>query len=123
MAANGLVIVEANRLLDSSINASTLDLVTVMGTASAAPTVVSGGSYAAQVPTWAAAAAASKANSALVTFAGLPAATIVGVDLKNTSGADRRWFAPFASSITTVAADSITFAASTGLVFNFANGT
>lgn len=130
MAANGLVTVEAVRILDESISTtgavttgSTLDLVTVMGTASAAPTKVTGGSYSAQVPVWNGAAASVKTNSATVTFSGLPTATVVGVDLKNTSGGDRRWFAPFASSISAISGDSITFAATTGLVFTFANGT
>lgn len=123
MAANGLVTVEANRVLDDSIGSSTLDLVTTMGGAASTPTKVTGGSYAAQTPTWASAASAAKANSATVTFSGLPTATIVGVDLKNTSGSDRRWFAPFASSISAISGDSITFASTTGLVFTFANGT
>lgn len=125
MAANGLVGVEAARLLDDSVGASTLDLVTAMGGLSATPTKVTGGSYSAQVPTWNSASntALTKTNSALVTFSGLPTATVVGVDLKNTSGGDRRWFAPFASSISAISGDSITFAITTGLVFTFANGT
>jgi hypothetical protein len=130
MAANGLVTVEANRILDDSISTSgdhttgsTLDLVTTMGTASAAPTKVTGGSYAAQTPTWNSASSASKTNDGAVTFSGLPAATIKGVDLKNTSGGDRRWFGPFASDITTASGDSITFADATGLEFSLTNGT
>jgi hypothetical protein len=123
MAANGLVTVEANRVLDDSIGSSTLDLVTTMGTASAAPTKVTGGSYSAATPTWNSAASASKTNNGAVTFSGLPAATVVGTDLKNTSGGDRRWFAPFSASITTASGDSITFADATGLVYTFTNGT
>lgn len=121
MAANGLVTVEANRLLDNTIvTNSTVDLVTTMGTASAAPTKVTGGSYAAQTPTWAAASAAEKHNSATVTFAGLPAATIVGVDVANTVP-NRTWFAPFTTSRTTLAGDSLVFATTTGLSFTFTN--
>jgi hypothetical protein len=123
MAANGITDVEANTDLDASLpSTSVVDLVTVMGSASAAPTKVSGGSYAAQVPAWAAATAREKHNSAVVTYSGLPAATIVGIDVTRTSGGARSWFIPFASSKVVSAGDSVVFAAS-GMSFNFANGT
>lgn len=123
MAANGLVTTEADRILDNSIpTGSVLDLVTVMGTATAAPTKSTGGSYAAQTPTWNSAAAFAKTNSATVTFSGLAASTIVGTDLQNASSA-RTWFVPFATSKAVGAGDSIIFAATTGLSYSFANGT
>lgn len=122
MAANGITDTEANRLLDNSIpTSSTVALVTAMGTATAAPTKVTGGSYADQTPTWAAATAREKHNSATVTFAGLPTATVVGIDVSNPNPA-RTWFIPFASSRSVTSGDSIVFAAS-GISVNFANGT
>lgn len=127
MAANGMTTAEANRVLDDSINASTVDLATTMGTASTGPTPVAGGSYTPQTPTYAAASGATKHNSATVTYSGLPDTTgvggVKGIDLKNTSGADRRWFTPFASPIITALGDSIAFAATTGMVFSLVNGT
>lgn len=122
MAANGFVTTEANRVLDNSLVASSpVDLVTVMGTATTAPTKVTGGSYAAQTPTWAAAAAGAKSNSATVTYSGLPAATIVGIDVSNVVPS-RTWFVPFTTSKVVNAGDSIVFAAG-GMSFTLTNGT
>lgn len=126
MAANGITDVEADTLLDLSIPASsTVDLVTTMGTATAAPTKLTGGTYAAQTPTWAAASARSKANSAIVTFSGLPdttTTTVKGIDITRPSAGARSWFMPFATPIGASAGSSITFAVS-AITASFANGT
>lgn len=120
MAPSGFVTTEANRVLDNSLVASSpVDLVTAMGTAAAAPTKVVGGSYAVQTPTWAAAASAAKSNSAVVTYSGLPAATVVGIDVQNVVPA-RTWFSPFATSKVVNAGDSIVFAVG-GMSFSLTN--
>jgi hypothetical protein len=122
VAANGITDVEANRILDNSVaTGSTVDLVTTMGTATTAPTKVTGGSYAAQTPTWSAASARTKSNSATVNFTGLPAATVVGIDVSNTTPA-RSWFIPLTTTKTVGAGDTLSFA-SAAISFSFANGT
>jgi hypothetical protein len=123
VAANGITDAEANAILDARIETnSEVDLVTVMGTATAAPTKVTGGSYVKQTPAWAAASAREKHNSGTVTFAGLPTATIVGTDLAHASAGARSWFVPFTASKSVTAGDSIVFAAG-GLSYSFVNGT
>jgi len=122
MAANGVTDAVANTNLDSDLPSTTVvDLVTVMGTATVAPTKVAGGSYAGQVPTMPAAAAREKHNSATVTFSGLPTASVVGIDTTKTAGGVRAWFVPFTAAKSVTAGDSIVFAAS-GMSFNYANG-
>jgi hypothetical protein len=115
-----LVQTEENRLLDASFGTAAyvapttpmkLALVTVLGTATAAGTEVTGGSYARQTLTMSAASAGSASNNALITFANMPAATVVGVDVYDSNGTPRRcWFGPLASSRTTAAGDSLQFA-------------
>lgn len=122
MAANGITDVEANRILDNSIpSGTTIDLVTTMGTATAAPTKVSGGSYAAQTTTWISATGRAKSNSVAVTFAGMPATTVVGIDMANTTPA-RTWFIPLAANKTTNAGDTLSFDIA-AISCSFANGT
>lgn len=126
MAANGITDAEANTLLDLSIpTSSTVDLVTTMGTATSAPTKLTGGSYAQATPTWAAATARAKSNSAIVTFTGLPdttTTTVKGIDVARPSAGARSWFMPFASAIGASAGSSISFAIG-GIAASFANGT
>lgn len=115
-----LVQTEENRLLDASFGTAAyvapttpmkLALVTVLGTATAAGTEVTGGSYARQTLTMGAASAGSASNNALITFTNMPAATVVGVDVYDSNATPRRcWFGPLASSRTTAAGDSLQFA-------------
>lgn len=123
MAANGVTDAESLLILAASIEAnSELDLVTTMGTASAAPTKVTGGSYVKQVIALWTNGTRERHNTATVTFSGLPTAIVVGTDLAHASAGARSWFVPFAASKSVTAGDSIVFAAS-GLSYSLANGT
>lgn len=61
-------------------------LVTVIGTDSAAGTEVTGGSYARQNISFAAASGGAIANSADLNFTSMPATTVVGVDIWDSTG-------------------------------------
>lgn len=61
-------------------------LVTANGTDSAAGTEVTGGSYARQNVTFANAAAGATDNTTAVTFTGMPAVTVVGIELWDSAG-------------------------------------
>jgi hypothetical protein len=70
-------------------------LMTANGSAAAAGTEVTGGSYAAQSIAFAAAAAGAAANSAGVVYTAMPAVTVVGVEIWDSSGTPQRlWWAP-----------------------------
>jgi hypothetical protein len=64
----------------------TVALVTVAGSDSALGTEVVGGSYTRQAVTFGAASAGAIANSADIVFAGMPAATVVGVAVFENGG-------------------------------------
>lgn len=110
---------EAGRLLDAVFGTAAytapttpirLALVTANGTATAAGTEVTGGSYARQTVTMAAASAGSAANSGIVTFSGLPAGTIVGAEIWDSAGSPRRlYYGALAAPKTVGAGDSLTF--------------
>lgn len=128
-----LVTVEANALLQSSVTGAAytagttpinLALVTVIGTATSAGTEVTGGSYARKDTTtstiWGTASAGSITNSAgSVSFTGMPACTIVGIELWDShSGTTvRRWWGVLGTSGSPVTktvnlGDTVTFATS-----------
>ncbi|MEU7978242.1 hypothetical protein AB0B63_06890 [Micromonospora sp. NPDC049081] len=118
--ANNLTQPEANRLLDASLGTASftaptgpmkLALVTVNGSASAAGTEVTGGSYARQTVVFGAASGGSASNTALITFAGMPATTVVGLEVYDSSGTPRRcWWGALSASKTVQAGDSVQFA-------------
>ncbi|WP_328344803.1 phage tail fiber protein [Micromonospora sp. NBC_00421] len=118
--ANNLTQAEANRLLDASLGAAAfaaptgpmkLALVTANGSASAAGTEVTGGSYARQTVVFGAASGGSASNTALITFAGMPATTVVGLEVFDSSGSPRRcWWGALSASKTVQAGDSVQFA-------------
>lgn len=125
--ASGLVQVEANGLLNSSVKGTAytaattpvkLALVTVIGSATAAGTEVSGGSYARQDTTtstiWGAASAGSITNSAgAVTFTNMPACTVVGIELWDNAGTPiRRWWGNLSANKTVGSGDTLSFATS-----------
>lgn len=119
---SALVTAEANRLLDASFGtaaytaptgAMKLALATATGSASAAGTEVTGGSYARQTLAMASASGASCANSSTISFTGMPAATVTGVDIYDSNGTPRRaWWGALTASKTTGAGDTLSFAAS-----------
>lgn len=85
-----------------------LALVTVLGTASAAGTEVTGGSYARQTIAFGAQTGGEAANSATVTFADLPSGTVVGGAIYDNAGV-RMLFGAFSNVITCNAGDDIVF--------------
>lgn len=118
--ANNVVIAESNRLLDASLGTATytaptgpmkLALETATGTNTAAGTEVTGGSYARQTITFAAASSGSAANSNAITFTAMPAATVTGVEIYDSAGSPRRhWVGALTASKTVSAGDSLSFA-------------
>ena len=117
-----LTTAEANRLLDASFGTATytapttpmkLALVTVTGSASAAGTEVTGGSYARQTLAMTSASAGSTPNTSLITFSAMPASTVTGVDVFDSNGTPRRcWWGNLTASKVLGSGDSISFSAS-----------
>lgn len=120
--ANNIVVAEANRLLDASLGTATytaptgamkLALSTTTGTNSSAGTEVTGGSYARQTITFNAASAGSATNSNSISYTGMPAATVTGVEIYDSAGSPRRaWVGALTSSKTVGAGDTLSFATS-----------
>jgi uncharacterized Zn-binding protein involved in type VI secretion len=88
-------------------------LTTTAPTATSNGTPVAGGSYADQTLTIASNTATNSiSNSSTVSFTGMPATTTVGADIKDSAGSPVYFaWGTFASSITTLAGDTISFAA------------
>ncbi|GGV91639.1 phage tail fiber protein [Streptomyces massasporeus] len=87
-------------------------LVTAAGTASAAGTEVTGGSYARQDLTVAAPTGGATSNAAEIVFAGMPACTVVGVEVWDSAGTPVRfWFGALDTPRTVLAGDDVRFAA------------
>jgi hypothetical protein len=115
-----LVQVEANGLLNASSGQATytnpttpvkVALVTATGTATAAGTEVSGGSYARQTITFAAASAGSIASNTALTYTSMPACTVTGVDEWDSAGTPiRRWFGNLSASKTVNSGDTFSIA-------------
>ena len=83
-------------------------LVTANGSDTAAGTEVTGGSYARQSLSVAAASAGATSNSADLVFAGMPAATVVGVEVWDSAGTPvRLWYGALAVSRTVAAGDEL----------------
>jgi hypothetical protein len=110
---------EANRLLDAAFSTadyvgatsgSQLRLATTTGTDAAAGTLVSGGSYGHQSMTMSAAASRSCSNSAVVSFTGMPAATVNGVEIYNSGGTTRKAYGALTTPRTTASGDTLSFA-------------
>ncbi|MGW4223011.1 phage tail fiber protein [Streptomyces bauhiniae] len=83
-------------------------LVTANGTDSAAGTEASGGGYARQTLTVAAAVNGATANSADLIWTNMPATTVVGVEIWDSAGTPvRLWYGPLSASRTTAAGDEL----------------
>jgi hypothetical protein len=83
-------------------------LVTAGGTDTTAGTEVTGGSYARQTITAAAAVNGATANSADLVFSGMPAATVVGVEIWDSAGTPvRLWYGNLSASRTVAAGDEL----------------
>jgi hypothetical protein len=118
---------EVKRLLDATFGVADyvvtvaspqLRLCTAVGSDSAAGTLVTGGSYAHQAMAMSAAVAASRniQNSGTVSFTGMPAATVTSVEIYDGAGTNRKAYGNLASSKTTQAGDTLSFAAGSVVV-------
>lgn len=84
-----------------------LKLVTVIGTDSTAGTEVTGGSYVHQTIAFVAASAGATSNSAQISFAGMPAVTVVGFEIVDSAGTPKRiWWIPATANRTLLAGDT-----------------
>jgi hypothetical protein len=118
--ANNLTTTLANKIIDHlNLTASytptsplKLALVTVLGSAATAGTEVTGGSYSRQTIAFSAASAEVAVSSGTVTFTGMPAGTVVGMEIWDSAGTPvRLWWGPVAASRTFTAGDNAIFAA------------
>lgn len=119
---SGLTTNEANALLNAStINATysyttscKLALCTATGNATTAGTEVTGGAgpYARQTATFATGASGGAiSNTSAITYSGMPAGTVTGVDLYDTAGTpNRKWWGGLTTSRALLAGDSLSFA-------------
>lgn len=116
--ADNLTDYAENALLDALVGTAgytagtpiKLALVTANGTDSAAGTEVVGGSYARQTITFNAGSAGTIDNDAIVSFASMPAATTVGIELWNSAGTNRLAYGALAANKTTGSGDTLEFA-------------
>ena len=108
-----------NQLLDALVGTSSysvttpikLALVTANGSDSAAGTEVTGGSYARQTIAFDAASGGSIDNNAAISFTGMPACTVVGIEIYDSAGSAKRLaYGPLTASRTVTAGDTVQFA-------------
>ena len=120
MADNLPDIIE-NQLLDALVGTSTysitgatkLRLMTANGNDASAGTEVTGGSYVAQTIEFDAAASGSISNSASISFTGMPAVTVVGIEIYDSAGSPKRLaYGALTASRTVTAGDTVQFASS-----------
>lgn len=120
MADNLPDIIE-NQLLDALVGTSTysitgatkLRLMTANGDDASAGTEVTGGSYVAQTIEFDAAASGSISNNASISFTGMPAVTVVGIEIYDSAGSPKRLaYGALTTSRTVTAGDTVQFASS-----------
>lgn len=114
--ADNLTNTAENRALDwimgTATTAPTLPLkvalVTAAGSDTAAGTEVTGGSYARKNLSVAASVNGATSNSADLSWTGMPAATVVGVEIWDSAGTPvRLWYGALAANRTTLAGDEL----------------
>lgn len=119
-----IVTVECNNMLNASLALATyaattapmkLRLMTANGSASSAGTEVTGGSYVALGVSlsglMSSASAGSSSNTGAINFTGMPATTVVGVEIWDSAGTPiRKWFGALTASKTTNSGDTLSFA-------------
>jgi hypothetical protein len=87
-----------------------LALYTSNPTAADSGTEVTGGSYARQAITWGSIVGGSISNSALISFSGVPAATITHWGIKSAAtGGTLKIYGPLNSSVASISGDEIQF--------------
>lgn len=120
MADNLPDIIE-NQLLDALVGTTPysvttpikLALVTANGSDSAAGTEVTGGSYARQTITFGSASSGQIANSTAISFTGMPACTVVGIEIYDSAGSPKRLaYGPLTNTRTVTSGDTVQFASS-----------
>lgn len=118
MADNLPDIIE-NQLLDALVGTTAytvttpvkLALVTANGDDATAGTQVSGGSYARQTIAFDAAASGQIENNAAISFTGMPAVTVVGIELYDSAGTPKRLaYGALTASRAVTAGDTVQFA-------------
>lgn len=118
--ANNLVTAEADRLTNASLNGTAytlpttpmkLALATSASSAATAGTEVVGGSYARQTIAFGTSAGTGVANTGVITYTNMPAATSSHVDVYDSNGTPRRgWCGALTAPKTTASGDSLSFA-------------
>lgn len=110
-----------NQLLDALVGTSAysvttpikLALMTANGSDSAPGTEVTGGSYARQTITFSSATSGSIANASAISFTGMPACTVVGIEIWDNAGSPKRLaYGPLTTSRTVADGDTVQFASS-----------
>ena len=110
-----------NQLLDALVGTTAysvttpikLALMTANGNDSTPGTEVTGGSYARETIAFDAASSGSISNNAVINFTGMPAATVVGIEIYDSAGTPKRLaYGPLTANKTTSSGDTLQFAAS-----------
>jgi hypothetical protein len=108
-----------NQLLDALVGTTAytvttpikLALVTANGSDSAAGTEVTGGSYARQTIAFDAASSGEIENNGAISFTGMPACTVVGIEFYDNAGSPKRLaYGALTASRTVTAGDTVQFA-------------
>ena len=108
-----------NELLDALVGTSTysitgatkLRLMTANGDDASAGTEVTGGSYTPQTIAFTSAASGAIENNASISFTGMPACTVVGIEIYDSAGtAKRLLYGALTTSRTVTAGDTVQFA-------------
>ena len=109
-----------NQLLDALVGTASytmttpckLALMTSNGNDSTPGTEVTGGSYARQTIAFDAASSGSISNNATINFTGMPAATVVGIEIYDNAGTPKRLaYGALTANKTTASGDTIQFGA------------
>ena len=109
-----------NQILDAIVGTAaysvtapcTLALMTANGNDSTPGTEVTGGSYSRQTIAFSAASGGSSSNSATINFTGMPACTVVGVEIYDSAGTPKRlWYGSLTASKTVASGDTLQFGA------------
>ena len=108
-----------NQLLDALVGTSTysvtgtikLRLMTANGSDASAGTEVTGGSYVAQTITFTTATSGAIENNTAISFTGMPAVTVVGIEIYDSAGSPKRLlYGALTSPRTVTAGDTVQFA-------------
>lgn len=109
-----------NQILDAIVGTAsysvttpcTLALMTANGNDATPGTEVTGGSYSRQTIAFGAASGGSSSNSATINFTGMPACTVVGVEIYDSAGTPKRlWYGSLTASKTVASGDTLQFGA------------